>query len=148
MANSPQGFHLNKCPRRARTLTDMSRGPGRLQQHILDAVVATPGVHPVIALAQAGGYDVRKASVRQSFNRAARALHDSGQVRVWTITVPTARLVDELNDTSTPTNHREILCVSHPDADPTDSDWSKCHNRALTVFFPQTAIDVFVAHTH
>jgi hypothetical protein len=119
----------------------MSRGHGRIQQHILDAVDLHGGVWPLITIADANGYDITKLSVRQSFSRAAQKLAAEHRVARWTIWVPSARngLTGDL------TLPREIMCVTPVDLDSTDRNWGtywKAARRwALDTLFPEEAAE-------
>lgn len=59
----------------------MSRGYGRVERSILDAVAKEPGtLIPVLEIAAAVGYDIARPATKQSFRRAANGLGWQGRI--------------------------------------------------------------------
>lgn len=112
----------------------MSRGPGTVQQLILEAA-RTGKVYPLLWIAKVGDYDITKLSVRQSFRRAARTLAATGKIEIWTINVPTAT-----NDLGF-TYDRDVACIMLPEQNDylTDDDWDNCRLACYELFFGEQA---------
>ena len=59
----------------------MSRGPGKIEQAILDAVAKEPGVLiPLWEIADGHGYDITKRNAMHSWRRAAQNLYQQSEI--------------------------------------------------------------------